>query len=335
MHGALAGRRVLLTGASSGIGAATADRLARHGARMALLARSETGLRRVAARAEAVGAEAHVLPVDVRDRAALGEAVRQAVTLLGGLDLAIVDAGGAAYGPFRDTSPEDFDATMAVTFTGAIDTVRLTLAPLQESAGVLVVVVSVASRLPLPLLSAYSAAKHALRGALGALRVELRAAGSPVQVCMVHPGPVDTPFWWHVSSQHGRLPPFLPVTYSAEAIARVVVGTALRPRRERTVGAMSSLGPPVLALARPVADAAMAAGVRWVMRHGAAATGRGTLYEATGDGEHSGGLYGRPSLLERVRNAGGPPDVAAGKLRPQQPPRRRARGRRRRPARRA
>jgi NAD(P)-dependent dehydrogenase (short-subunit alcohol dehydrogenase family) len=304
MDGALAGRRVLITGASSGIGAATVDRLARHGARMALLARGEAGLGRVAARAGAVGAEAHAIPVDVRDRIALADAVGQAVALLGGLDLVIVDAAGAAYGPFRDTSPEDFDATIAVTFTGAIDTVRLTLGHLEDSAGVLVVVGSVASRMPLPLLGAYSAAKHALRGALGALRVELRAAGSPVQVCMVHPGPVDTPFWWHVSSQHGRLPPFVPVTYSAEEIARAVVRTAVRPRRERTVGAMASLGPPALALARPLADAAMAAGARWMLRHGAAAKGRGTLHEATGDGVLGGGLYGRPSLLERVRGVG-------------------------------
>src|SRR5829696_638457 len=175
----LAGRRALVTGASSGIGAATARLLAREGADVALLARGD-GLRDVAARVRDEGAHAFELRADVGDRGALEAAIADGARRLGGLDVAVVAAAAGAFGRFEEIPPEDFDRCVRVSFGGAVDTIRAVLPHLERSAGTLVVVGSAADAIDLPLLSPYVAAKHALDGFVGSLRAELRAVGSPV-----------------------------------------------------------------------------------------------------------------------------------------------------------
>jgi len=127
--------RVLITGASSGIGLATAIAYGRRGARVALLARGEDGLESAAAQAGQAGAETFVLPADVADRQALGAAVDAAVEALGGLDVAVASAVAAAYGRFTDTDAEDFDRTVATTLTGTVNTTRAVLPALECSGG--------------------------------------------------------------------------------------------------------------------------------------------------------------------------------------------------------
>src|SRR5829696_5192042 len=201
--GALRGRRVLLTGASSGIGRATAERLAREGCELVLVARDEQALGEVAAVVEEHGGRAHVLAADLGDAAAASGVADTAAELLGGLDLLILDAGVASFGSFEDTPREDFERTLRVTFHAQADTLRTALPHLERSGGVVVAVGSTVSRMPVPMLAAYSASKRALRGLLGAVRMELRERGSKVRIAMVSPGPVDTPFWGRMTSPAG------------------------------------------------------------------------------------------------------------------------------------
>jgi len=173
--GRLDGQRALVTGASSGIGAAAAQLLAREGADVALLARGETGLLRVAARVREEGAQAIVLRADVADRAALEASIAEGVRQLGGLDVVVVAAAAGAFGRFDEISADDFDRCVRVSLGGAVDTIRAVLPELERSAGRLVVVGSAVDEIELPLLSPYVAAKHGLHGFLNSLRADLRS----------------------------------------------------------------------------------------------------------------------------------------------------------------
>jgi NAD(P)-dependent dehydrogenase (short-subunit alcohol dehydrogenase family) len=294
---------VLITGGSSGIGLATAVRLARGGARVAVFARNEEGLVAARERTRAEGQECEAFAVDVTDRVALERAVAAAAETLGGLDLVVVNVGAATYGRFSETPPKDFDRVVEVTFRGAVDTIRLSLPHLERSGGALVVVGSVAGELPLPLMSAYTAAKHALRGFVDALRVELRMQGSPVTVTAVEPGPVDTPFWVNVATERGRLPPGLPLSYSPEEVAREIERSADRRVTRATVGGAWVVIRLGYRLLRPLGERVLARLARLAERRGRQGEGRAAIHRPSGRGELQVGLLARPSLLVRLREA--------------------------------
>src|SRR3954451_24747689 len=189
----LHGRRVLITGASSGIGAAAAEAFAREGATVALLARSRAGLEAVAARvrAEGLGAaaaggrggggRAQVVVCDLGDRPRVEAAVEEAASAMGGLDVLVSNAASMVFGRFPEVAPEDFDRTMAITFMGAVDVIRAALGHLaRDGGGAIVATGSTMARVPLPTFISYVSAKHALRGFLNTLRIELIEAGVPI-----------------------------------------------------------------------------------------------------------------------------------------------------------
>jgi short-subunit dehydrogenase len=275
--------RVLITGASSGIGAETARRLARRGDDVVLVARGREGLDKVAKAIRDQGGFAVVETADVTDRDEITRAVDRAAEQLGGLDAVVVNAGAAAYGLFKDTSPEDVERTLAVTFTGAVNTVRAALPHLERTNGTLVATGSVAGKYPQPLLATYSAAKHALRGFIESLRLELRATGSKARVGLVHPGPVDTPFWTNVTPATVMPPEFPPqATYSPEQIAKALIRAIDQPSPEHVVGiAMKAIA----LVPRPLRDLAMTRIVRTALNHpGDDEPGR-AIHEPAGKGQ--------------------------------------------------
>jgi NAD(P)-dependent dehydrogenase (short-subunit alcohol dehydrogenase family) len=298
----LQGRRILITGASSGIGLAAARLFAEEGARLALLARSSEGLERARADVEAVGGRAHLLAVDIADRDAVVEAVEEAARVLGGLDVVVSNAATTVFGPFEAIGPEDFDRTFAVTFTGAVDLIRAALPHLERSAGVVVANVSVAGRIPLPLQSPYAAGKHALRIFLATLRVELRAARSPVRVCMVHPSPIGTPLWQHATSATGTQPrPARPV-YRPQVAAQVLVEAAVRPRAEITVGGSGAALALLETVARPLCDLVLSSyALRDSRRSREPAPVPGALWRPAGAGRVEGREPGRRSVWTALR----------------------------------
>src|SRR5829696_9519301 len=254
----LGGKRVLITGASSGIGFAAARAFAQAGADVALTARGERGLEAAAEEARALGAHAVVIPADIAERAEAERVVAEAAAALGGLDVLAWCAASMVFGTFADVEPKDHDRTTAVTYTAAVDTIRAALPHLEASAGAIVATGSIMAKVPLPTFGSYAAAKHALRGFLGSLRIELLEAGSDVTVSMVHPGPVDTPLWRHVTSAGATQPRNPPDLYAPEVMANALVACAIRPRAEITVGLEARAIEALFTVARPVADRVLA-----------------------------------------------------------------------------
>jgi hypothetical protein len=160
-----------------------------------------------------------------------------------------------------------------------------------------VVTGSIMGKVPLPTLASYAAAKHALRGFLGSLRVELRARKSPVTISVVNPGAVDTPLWDHLSAAgpiQVRNPPDL---YSPETMARALVAMAIRPRPEFTVGGEARIIELGWAFARPVANGVLTLVSRYYSSGKRPAPAVGLLRGPTGEGRASGGRHGRSQPL--------------------------------------
>jgi NAD(P)-dependent dehydrogenase (short-subunit alcohol dehydrogenase family) len=185
-----AGKRVFITGASSGIGAALAVELAEEGARIALGARRADRLNETCQLVKEAGGEAVVTPCDVRDRASVDEAVGKATEALGGLDLAVANAGFGVNGPFDSLKTEDFRRQFDTNLFGVIDTIYAVLPHLEASKGHLAVVSSVLGRVGSPLSSAYCASKFALCGLCEVLYYELRGKG--ISVTCIEPGVIES-----------------------------------------------------------------------------------------------------------------------------------------------
>jgi NAD(P)-dependent dehydrogenase (short-subunit alcohol dehydrogenase family) len=223
------------------------------------------------------------------------------VDALGGLDVLAWSAASMIYGQFPDVDPDDFDRTIDVTFGAAVDTIRAALPHLEESAGTITVVGSIMAKVPLAAFSSYAAAKHALRGFLGSLRVELMERGSPVTISMVNPGAVDTPLWDHVSSAYGTRPRNPPDLYAPEVFAHALVACAIRPRAEITVGGEARVIELGFALARPIADRVLMLANRYYATGRVPAGDAGALWESADEARARAGRHGRPSLWGALR----------------------------------
>jgi 3-oxoacyl-[acyl-carrier protein] reductase len=211
----------LITGASRGIGAATARALARQGVRLGLASRSgdDLGI-----------AEAVAQPCDVRDPASLEAIVAATVQRFGRLDILVVNAGVGAYGPFLDLPADQLEEMIDVNVKGAIYSVRAALPHLVASdAADIVTIASEAGRRGLPLEAVYCSSKFAQVGLTRALDHELRERG--VRCTNVCPGGVATDF----AMGRGRTPdmPQLAGMMRPEDVAEMVVFVLTRPRTHR------------------------------------------------------------------------------------------------------
>ncbi|MBI3456921.1 MAG: SDR family oxidoreductase [Candidatus Rokubacteria bacterium] len=226
----LRGAVVVVTGASSGIGAATAVACGREGMRVALAARRKDRLERVAEAVRGAGGEGRIVPTDVRDEAAVQALVDGTVAVWGRLDVLVNNAGVGILAPVAQTSAAEFEALMRVNFLGAVYGVLAALPHMRrQGAGHIVNVASVVGKRASPFRAAYVASKFALVGFSEALRMELRGEGIHVTcVC-----PVGTATEFHdveanrlgVSGRGGPI-------QSAEHVARKIVGALRRPRPE-------------------------------------------------------------------------------------------------------
>jgi NADP-dependent 3-hydroxy acid dehydrogenase YdfG len=186
---------MLITGASTGIGAATARRAAEAGYRVALAARSADKLESLAS--ELGGDEqAIAVPTDVTDFSAQEQLVQRTRDAFGRLDVAFANAGFGAKRGFLEEDPEQWRAMVLTNVLGAAYTIRAALPAIRETAeqGHILLTSSVAGRRALP-GSLYSATKHAVTAMAEALRQELRQAGDRIRVTSIEPGMTDTPFF--------------------------------------------------------------------------------------------------------------------------------------------
>jgi len=225
---------VVVTGASSGIGRATALAFAQAGARVVLAARREDALHEAAAECRRYGSDALAVPTDVRDRAAVERLADQARATFGGVDVWVNNAGVTLLGRFEDAPEDLWREVLEINFFGTVNGARAALPLLRDRGGTLINVGSVNSRVGAPYASAYVASKFAVRGFAECLRDELRGEG--VDVCTVMPASIDTPLFQHAANFAGRpVKPLWPVI-RPERVAATIVRCAKRPRREVVVG---------------------------------------------------------------------------------------------------
>ncbi|MFQ5665754.1 MAG: SDR family NAD(P)-dependent oxidoreductase [Candidatus Binatia bacterium] len=198
------GKSAVVTGASSGMGRLLALRFAREGARVALVARREAALRRVADEIQAGGGAALVLPCDVAERTQVFAAAEQALGTFGTIDILVNNAGYGRHRPFLDWDLDDMERMLRVNFLGTLYWTKAVLPHMAaRHTGWLVFMASVAGKLGVPEESAYAASKFAQVGLAEALSIEVEDAG--IHVLTVCPGTIDTPFF--DAEALARMPP--------------------------------------------------------------------------------------------------------------------------------
>jgi NAD(P)-dependent dehydrogenase (short-subunit alcohol dehydrogenase family) len=236
-------RTVVVTGASGGIGRATARALGQRGDQVALLARGEVGLAAAAHDVESAGGRALSVPVDTADHEAVEAAADRVEAELGAIDVWVNVAFTSVFARFEDIKPEEFRRVTDVTYHGYVNGTRAALRRMRpRDRGVIVQVGSALGHRGIPLQSAYCGAKHALEGFHESLRTELMHDGSNIKVTIVEMPAVNTPqFSWVLSRLPRQAQPVPPI-YQPEVAARGVLRAIDHPnRRARWVG-MSTAG---------------------------------------------------------------------------------------------
>lgn len=287
-------RVAILTGASSGIGRATARELARRGYAIALAARREHLLLDAAAEVEELGGRAIAVETDVTDEEAVEALVNRTLAELGRIDVFVGNAGVYQLGRFEDTPPDVFRRVLETNFFGIVNGARAVIPAFRRQGhGTLVLVASLDSHVGAAQAAAYTASKWAVRGFAASLRSELR--GSGVHISVVSPASIDTPLFRHAANYTGRAMKALSPVYAPERVASAIARVAERPRREVIVGPMGV----VMAVQRTLTPALVDRlfGIQVEHDHftgGSAPASPGNLFEPVDDGgSASGGFGGR------------------------------------------
>jgi NADP-dependent 3-hydroxy acid dehydrogenase YdfG len=228
---------VVITGASAGVGRATARAFAKRGARIGLLARGPDRLERARQEVDHLGGTAIPLIVDVADAAAVEAAAQTVEDTFGPIDIWINNAMVSVFAPVKHTTAEEFARVTGVTYLGVVHgTLAALRRMLPRNRGAIVQVGSALAYRGIPLQAAYCAAKHAVQGFCDSLRTELLHDGSQIRVTMVQLPALNTPqFDWTRSKLPKKAQPVPPI-FEPEVAADAILWAAYHDRREVSVG---------------------------------------------------------------------------------------------------
>ncbi|WP_078063262.1 SDR family oxidoreductase [Solirubrum puertoriconensis] len=227
---------IVITGASSGIGRATALQAAAKGAKVVLAARSEDELRKVEQEITSKGGQALVVVTDVANRADIRRLADRTIDHFGGFDTWVNDAGISIWGRLDEVSDYDHRRLFETNFWGASNGSLEAIKYLRRHGGALINVGSVASDVAFPLQGMYCASKHAIKGFTDALRMELEEMGAPVSVTLIKPAAINTPFPQHARNYMEKEPKLPPPVYEPEEVAAAILHAATHPERDMYVG---------------------------------------------------------------------------------------------------
>ncbi|MBA3999470.1 SDR family oxidoreductase [Brevundimonas sp.] len=246
---------IVITGASSGIGLATARQAVAEGAAVVLVARNEDALKTICDELREQGGRVAYAVADVGVEADVDGVVQTALREFGGFDTWVNDAGVGIYGDLMDIPIEEHERLFQTNYWGVVFGSKAAVQHFRTTGGGVVINIgSINSDFAIPLLSAYAASKHAVKGFTDGLRMELRHEGAPVSVTLIKPSGIGTPFPVHARNHMDSDPQVAPPVYAPEVVAGAILHAATHRVRDITVGASGRMMVGAAVLAPGLAD---------------------------------------------------------------------------------
>lgn len=271
---------IVITGASSGIGLATALAAAKRGGKVVLAARSGQALQTIVDQIKRSGGKAIAVPCDVGNRNQVDQLADAAIDTFGRIDTWINNAGTSIYGRLDEVSEGDSRKLFDTNFWGVVNGSLAALPFLRQHGGALINVGSEVSEAVVPLLGMYSATKHAVKGFTDALRIEIEEISrDPVSITLIQPTAVNTPFPQHAKNYLPNEPTLPKPMIEPEDVASAILEAAERPIRYKKVGAMSKFNTAVSKFVPGMADKMSAKQAKNLVSKEAPRTRDGALYE--------------------------------------------------------
>jgi len=227
---------IVITGASSGIGLATAKAAAKKGAKLVLASRNEEGLREAEQEIKTAGGEAVYVVADVSNMEDVRQIAEKAMESYGGFDTWVNNAGVSIYGSLMEISNEDHRKLFETNFWGVVYGSQVAAMHLKKRSGSIINLGSALSDYALPMQGMYSASKHAVKGFTDALRQELEKEKTPISITLIKPASINTPYTEHARNYSSRENTLPPPVYAPEEVANAILYAATHQKRDIFVG---------------------------------------------------------------------------------------------------